>query len=198
VVQESVLALDAIALVQRFDETVLRAAFGKPEWAIPIFVVFTTVGGGWPLLWLVPFLFRRSTRATALWLTGAVLLTSSTVNLIKEIVGRARPCDAMGWCTALQIVSPGGHSFPSGHAAGSFAFAGFVAVRVPRWALASGIYAAIVAWSRAALGVHYPSDVLAGALLGTMIGVVVGRVSRPPSEVAAGVATIDPATSDRA
>lgn len=195
------LALDPIAFVQSFDESVLRATFGKPAWATPIFVVFTTVGAGWPLLWLVPFLFKRSTRATALWLTGAVLLTSSTVNVIKEIVGRARPCDAMGWCTALQIASPGGHSFPSGHAAGSFAFAGFVSVRVPQWTLVAGIYAAIVAWSRCALGVHYPSDVLAGAVLGTMIGVAVGRVSRPPSEVAAGVATTDvpaSATSDRA
>jgi undecaprenyl-diphosphatase len=196
VLEEAV--LDTIAVVQRFDEAVLRTSFGKPEWAIPTFTVFTTVGAGWPLLWLVPFLFKRSTRATALWLTGAVLLTSSTVNVIKEIVGRARPCDAMGWCTALQIASPGGHSFPSGHAAGSFAFAGFVSVRVPRWTLVAAIYAAIVAWSRCALGVHYPSDVLAGAVLGTMIGVVVGRVSRPPSEVAPGITLADVTTSDPA
>ena len=180
------------AAVQNFDVAVLRATFGKPEWAIPIFSVFTTIGAGWPLLWLIPFLFKRGARATALWLTGAVLLTSSTVNLIKEIVGRARPCDAMGWCTTLQIASPGGHSFPSGHAAGSFAFAGFVAVRVPRWTLVAGIYAAIVAWSRCALGVHYPSDVLTGAVLGTMIGVAVGRASRPAGPTFAAI------TSDRA
>lgn len=189
--------LDPIAVVQSFDETVLRASFGKPEWAIPIFVVFTTIGAGWPLLWLIPFLFKRPSRATALWLTGAVLLTTCVVNLIKEIVSRARPCDAMGWCTALQIAAPGGHSFPSGHAAGSFAFAGFVSVRVPRWTLAAGIYAAIVAWSRCALGVHYPSDVLTGAVLGTMIGVVVGRVSRPPSEATPGTDVV-PLRSDQA
>ena len=171
-----------LAFVQNFDVSMLHLAWGKPGWAIPIFYAFTTVGGGWPLLWLLPFAVQRRTRAVALWLAGAVALTSSLVNLIKEIVGRARPCDTLGWCSAIDITSPGGHSFPSGHAAGSFAFAGFVAVRVPRWTLVAGIYAAIVAWSRCALGVHYPSDVIAGALLGMTIGVVVGRVSRPANE----------------
>jgi undecaprenyl-diphosphatase len=174
--------LELLAFVQNFDESVLHYARGKPAWAIPIFYQFTVIGGGWPLLLLVPFAIKRETRAVALWLTGAVLLTSSTVNLIKEIVGRLRPCDVLGWCSAIEIASPGGHSFPSGHAAGSFAFAGFVSVRVPRWTLVAGIYAAIVSWSRCALGVHYPSDVLTGAVLGTMIGVAVGRVSQPASE----------------
>lgn len=181
-----------LAFVQDFDISVLHYARGKPEWAVPIFHAFTVVGGGWPLLWLLPFAIKRPTRAVALWLAGAVVLTSSVVNLIKEIVGRARPCDALGWCSAILIASPGGHSFPSGHAAGSFAFAGFVAVRVPRWTLVAGIYAAIVAWSRCALGVHYPSDVLAGAVLGTMIGVAVGRASRPAGPTFAAI-TSDPA-----
>ncbi len=174
--------LELLAFVQNFDDSVLHFTWGKPAWAIPIFHAFTVIGGGWPLLWLLPFVLERRTRAVALWLAGAVLLTSSTVNFIKELVGRVRPCDVLGWCSAIEIASPGGHSFPSGHAAGSFAFAGFVSVRVPRWTLLTGIYAAIVAWSRCALGVHYPSDVLAGAVLGTMIGVVVGRVSSPASE----------------
>ena len=174
--------LGLLAFVQNFDVSVLQLARGKPEWAVPIFHVFTVIGGGWPLLWLIPFAIQRRTRATALWLTGAVLLTSSLVNVIKELVGRVRPCNALGWCSAIEVAWPGGYSFPSGHAAGSFAFAGFVAVRVPRWTLVAGIYAAIVAWSRCVLGVHYPSDVLTGAVLGTMIGVVVGRVSRPASE----------------
>jgi undecaprenyl-diphosphatase len=184
-----------LAFVQDFDVSVLHFAWGKPAWAVPIFYVFTTLGGGWPLLCLLPYAVQRRTRATSLWLTGAVLLTSCVVNLMKEIVGRARPCDAVGWCSAIDIASPGGHSFPSGHAAGSFAFAGFVAVRVPRWTLVAGIYAAIVAWSRCALGVHYPSDVLTGAVLGMTIGIVVGRVSRPASEAPRSVPSI---TSDPA
>jgi undecaprenyl-diphosphatase len=182
--------IGVLAFLQDFDVSMLHLAWGKPEWAVPIFYAFTTIGGGWPLLWLLPFALQRRTRAVSLWLAGAVVLTSSLVSLIKEIVGRARPCDAMGWCSAIDVASPGGHSFPSGHAAGSFAFAGFVAVRLPRWTLVAGIYAAIVAWSRCALGVHYPSDVIAGALLGMTIGVVVGHVSRPANEVRAPEMTI--------
>jgi membrane-associated phospholipid phosphatase len=50
-------------------------------------------------------------------------------------------------------------------------------VRVPRWSAPALIYAAIVAWSRCVLGVHYPSDVLIGSLLGAAIGVAVARWS---------------------
>jgi undecaprenyl-diphosphatase len=161
--------------VQAFDEAILRVAHGHPRAAIPLFHFFTVVGGGWPMLLLVPLIARRATRTTALWLLFAVVLTSATVSTVKEIVGRVRPCDALDWCAAISVPSPGGHSFPSGHAAGSFAFAAFAAVRTPRWAAPALIYAAIVAWSRCVLGVHYPSDVLTGALLGTAIGVAVAR-----------------------
>jgi undecaprenyl-diphosphatase len=77
------------------------------------------------------------------------------------------------------VVSPGGGSFPSGHAAGVFAFAAFVAVRAPRWAPLSFAWAGIVAWSRCVLGVHYPSDVLAGALLGAAVGALFARAAAP-------------------
>jgi undecaprenyl-diphosphatase len=88
-----------------------------------------------------------------------------------------RPCDALGWCAPLAVASPGGGSFPSGHAAGSFAFAAFVAVRAPRWAAPAFVWAALVACSRCVLGVHYPSDVLAGALLGGAVGAIFARES---------------------
>lgn len=140
----------------------------------------TVVGGGWAMVLLIPLLIQRATRAASLWLLCAVVLTSGTVSLLKEIVGRERPCDALGWCAAIAVASPGGHSFPSGHAAGSFAFAAFAAVRTPRWAAPALIYAAIVAWSRCALGVHYPSDVLMGSLLGAAIGASVARWSLRP------------------
>jgi undecaprenyl-diphosphatase len=173
--------------VQALDEAILRVARGQPRAAIPIFHFFTVVGGGWPLLLLIPLVVKRATRAAALWLLFAVVITSGSVSVIKEIIGRVRPCDALDWCTPISVPSPGGHSFPSGHAAGSFAFAAFAAVRTPRWAAPTLIYAAIVAWSRCVLGVHYPSDVFTGAVLGSCIGVAVARYSmrgREPAAVA--------------
>src|SRR5262249_43080605 len=142
------------------------------------FYAATVIGAGWGLLALVPFAVQRSSRALTLWLFAAIAVTSGVVSLVKLIVGRVRPCDALGWCNPIDIASPGGASFPSGHAAGSFAFAGFVAMIAPRWAPLAFVYAAVVAASRCVLGVHYPSDVLAGALLGGVLGALFARAAQ--------------------
>ncbi len=159
-----------IAEIQAWDESLLHTVRGTPGWAVPVFFVLTVVGGGWGMFALVPFLIWQRTRTLTLWLIGTIVATSSLVSSIKALVARVRPCDALGWCVPIGIVSPGGGSFPSGHAAGSFAFAAFVSVMAPRYAPLLILYAALVAWSRCVLGVHYPSDVFAGALLGSSIG----------------------------
>ncbi len=165
------------AAIQAFDEAVLRAARGWPAGTVPLFYAATVFGAGWGLLLLVPFLVRARTRVPTLWLFAAVATTSSAVSLLKLVFRRVRPCDALGWCSPIEVLSPGGGSFPSGHAAGSFAFAAFVAVYLPRWAAPALLYAAIVAWSRCVLGVHYPTDVAAGTLVGAGIGVAFARMS---------------------
>ena len=166
-----------IETMQAFDEAVLRLAHGSPAWALPVFITLTLVGAGWGLLLFVPFLVHEKTRldAIAVLLTGA--LTNSVVNAFKMFFGRIRPCDSLGWCVPIAISSPGGWSFPSGHAAGSFAVATFVALRAYTWtkrtrlvAVVMFTYAALVAWSRCVLGVHYPTDVVAGSVLGIAIG----------------------------
>jgi undecaprenyl-diphosphatase len=167
----------SLADVQALDERVLRAAHGFPAPLVPLFHVLTVVGGGWALCALIPFLVRRATRVATAWLLAAITAQSALVSILKALVGRARPCDALSWCAPIAVLSPGGGSFPSGHAAGSFAFAAFVAVRAPRWAAPAFVWAALVAWSRVVLGVHYPGDVLAGALLGSAVGVAFARAS---------------------
>jgi undecaprenyl-diphosphatase len=164
--------------IQALDEACLAAVRGAPAALVPLFFVATIVGGGWGLLAVVPFALRPATRAATLWLLGAVVATSALVSIVKALVGRVRPCDALAWCAPIDVASPGGQSFPSGHAAGAFAFAAFVAVRAPRWAAPAFLWAAVVAWSRCVLGVHYPSDVLAGAALGAVVGVIFARSSR--------------------
>jgi undecaprenyl-diphosphatase len=180
--------IDAIAAV---DHALLRSARGAPTWATAFFFAITTVGGGWGALALLPFLARRATREVTGWLVAALVATSVTVTLIKALVGRTRPCDSLDWCAPVFGSSPGGHSFPSGHASGAFAFAVFVSVRRPELAPLALAFAATVAWSRVHLGVHYPSDVTVGALLGAAFGAAFawastrdvrpeGDASRPP------------------
>ena len=163
--------------LQALDERVLMAARGTPAALVPLFHVLTVIGGGWALVALVPFAVRRATRVATAWLFAAIVTQSALVSILKRLVGRVRPCDALGWCAPIAVASPGGGSFPSGHAAGSFAFAAFVAVRSPRWAAPAFAWALAVAWSRCVLGVHYPSDVLAGALLGAAVGALFARRS---------------------
>jgi undecaprenyl-diphosphatase len=156
--------------VQSVDESLLRMAQGTPQVLVYVFWLLTVVGGGWGLFVLVPFVVRRGTRALALWLLGCQTLVSGCVSLFKLGFGRVRPCDALGWCPPVLVSSPGGYSFPSGHAAGSFAFATFVSLTAPKLAPVAMPLAVMIAWSRCVLGVHYPSDVLAGALFGAAMG----------------------------
>jgi undecaprenyl-diphosphatase len=163
--------------IQRFDEGVLRVLRETPEWARDIFVVFTFIGAGWGLFLFVPFLIWKRTRLDALFTVLAAGTTNSVTSLLKGWIGRIRPCETLGWCTPITISSPGGWSFPSGHASGSFAVATFIALRAHAYtdkpwvvALVMYVYAIMVSLSRPVLGVHYPSDIVAGAALGSAIG----------------------------
>src|SRR4051794_1387917 len=173
-------------VVQTMDEALLVQARSLPGWAIQVFFVLTKTGDGWALLLVLPLLFVRRARAFALGLASAMIVQSAVVSLLKWVLGRPRPCDALAWSAAVIIPCPHGPSFPSGHAAGAFTFAIFVAVWVRAfrsragllWVLAV-VYAALVAWSRCVLGVHYPSDVVAGAVLGATVGVATARYFGP-------------------
>ena len=158
------------AAVQALDESLLARARETPQGVADFFWVLTKIGGGWGLVTAIPFLFRAATRPFALALLASEVAQSALVTLVKEIVGRPRPCDALGWCPSVIVSSPGGPSFPSGHACGTFTFAVFVSTLYPRLAVGLLPLAALVAWSRCVLCVHYPSDVAVGAVLGSLIG----------------------------
>jgi undecaprenyl-diphosphatase len=125
---------------------------------------------------------RTGRRAAAHGLV-AVAVTSGVVNLVvKPLGGRRRPDRAAeGVPVARHVPMPASTSFPSGHAAAAFAFAGGVGHVLPPAAIPLHGLAALVAYSRVHTGVHYPADVVAGALIGTTLAQLTTRwrVSRP-------------------
>lgn len=100
--------------------------------------------------------------------------------IFKPFVARPRPANFMS--TWLVIPDPISYSFPSSHATIAFAMAYVLSQYEPklRWVLYS--LATLIASSRVYLGVHYPSDVVAGAILGVAIGYGILAVKKFPQK----------------
>lgn len=108
-----------------------------------------------------------------LWLTALLSLVFSALvcnAFLKNLVERARPFDKIPSLQFL-IRKPHDFSFPSGHTSSSFAVATVFLAMLPLWVgVAALTIAVLIAFSRMYLGVHYPSDVLCGAVLGVLFG----------------------------
>ncbi len=179
---------------QHFDEAVLRAlrqggdlsAPVGPDWLLrfmreitalagtPVLTVATIVLTGW-------FAVRREWAALAI-LLAAVLGETLLANGLKALFDRARPH------IAPALVHVTGHSFPSGHSTSAAAIyltmAALIARKVKQRAARLYVFGAaialalIVGASRVYLGVHYPTDVLAGLSLGAAWAATVGIAAR--------------------
>ena len=101
-------------------------------------------------------------------------VTATVVNVAVKPLGRRRRPDRLAEEVPLarHVRMPLSRSFPSGHSAGAFAFATGVGHVSPTAAVPLRALAALVAYSRVHTGVHYPGDVLAGALIGTTLAQV--------------------------
>jgi membrane-associated phospholipid phosphatase len=127
--------------------------------------------------------WKRRFPTTIVWAGLAAGLAAVATSGLKELFDRVRPPVADP-SFAAAVAVPGSASFPSGHASTAFAAAVAIALCHPRLRLPALAIATAVAVSRVYLGVHYPSDVLVGALLGSAIGAatVFGARALLPSE----------------
>lgn len=154
-------------------------------------IALSAVGSGWSMLGISPFLAIRRTRLFAGPLTLALVCTAISVFALKFAVGRVRPCMSLPGVHAHFFAAPTDGSFPSGHAAGSFCVATYCAILIARSGWSRGARIAVstllvllaggISISRVYLGVHYPFDVGAGALLGSALGAAFALRSRAGS-----------------
>jgi undecaprenyl-diphosphatase len=139
--------------------------------------VWLSRAGSTGLVWVVisivvAIVWRRYALFGMTLLTVLVADTSNYV--LKDVFDRPRPSTRYAEPEPL-MQPPPTHSLPSGHATTSFACATVIAASMPRLRVPLYVLAALVAWSRVYVGVHYPLDVLAGALYGLAVGLLLVR-----------------------
>ena len=142
---------------------------------MPYITKFADSGIGWILLALV-LLIPRKTRRMGAAMGVALAIGFVTGNLLlKNLVARTRPF-LFDPSIELLIAPPHEFSFPSGHTLASFECAVAVFCYRRKWGVAALLFAVLIAFSRLYLQVHYPTDVLCGAILGSLIGYLAYRI----------------------
>lgn len=136
-------------------------------------MIFITSLGDKGMIWilatvllLIPKKTRKAGMVSAVALLGSLLFNNM---LIKNIVQRPRPYVTLEDLRII-IPRPFEYSFPSGHSSSSFAAAvSFYRLLPKKLGIPAIVLAGLIAFSRLYVGVHYPTDVLAGALMGIVL-----------------------------
>lgn len=123
------------------------------------------------------------TRKIGITVCVSLLFSVILCNLtIKPLVARIRPYDFIEGIELI-VTAPTDFSFPSGHTSASFAAAAAVFAHNKQYGIAALVLAALIAFSRLYLYVHFPTDVLAGALLGSFCAVMAYYVVKLASKI---------------
>lgn len=151
------------------------------NWLNVVMRIFTELGNGgivWILTGLVCIFFKKSRRCGVLMLLTMLMCLILGNGVIKNLVARPRPFQAFDREIVLLIPPPGEYSFPSGHTLHSFAAAVTIFLHNKKAGAAALLLAALIAFSRLYFFVHFPTDVLAGVVLGTLAALLVYALAK--------------------
>lgn len=142
------------------------------DFAMKFFTYIGEYGTIWIIIALSLLFFKQYRKYGIIMLISLTLCLLLGEFVLKNLISRARPF-YIDDDIKLIISPPGGYSFPSGHSASSFAGARVLYKAKKKIGIIAYIVASLIAISRVYLYVHYPSDVLAGALIGTLISSII-------------------------
>jgi undecaprenyl-diphosphatase len=145
------------------------------DFIMPLITVLGDAGIFW-MVWAAALLFFKKYRRIGIGMAIAMMLGLVICNIIlKPTVGRIRPYDfqeTLGITINLLIEKQHDFSFPSGHTIASFEACTVLLLGNKKMGIPAVILAVLIAFSRMYLYVHYPTDVIASVILGTLFGVI--------------------------
>jgi len=179
--------------IQDLDIRILKVIYENRNPLFDSFFIFITntaavIAFGIPVILLITAIIKKNNvlRREALMILLSVAISAIVANLLKYAVDLPRPYEIYPFIVKLS--SGGSPSFPSGHTADAFAFAVALGLVYRKWYLYVPclVWAALVGYSRMNLGVHFPSDVLAGAIIGIVSAIVyIGLIKRNLRQITA-------------
>jgi len=138
---------------------------------MPLITDLGNSGFIWIVLTLMLLISKKYRKVGSTMLIALMLEVTVCNVILKPLIARIRPCD-INTAVHLLISRPTDYSFPSGHTAASFAAASALYFSKRKFWIPAFCLAILIAFSRLYLYVHYPTDILAGTLIGIIIGYI--------------------------